>query len=91
MSLLPNQEIGLETHRDNDQFLRCEKGKGKCTIDGREHVISEGFGIVVPAGTEHNIVNTSSTEPLKLYTIYSPAHHREGTIHATKEEADAEE
>lgn len=87
MSLKPNEEIGMETHTDNDQFFRFEKGEGKCIIDGNEYELSNGVAIVVPAGTEHNIINTSDSEDLKLYTIYSPAHHKDGVIRATKEDA----
>ena len=91
MSLRPNEEIGLEVHPDNDQFFRLEKGQGKCVIDGNEYEISDGVAIVVPAGAQHNIINTSDTEELKLYTIYSPAHHKDGIVRATKEEAEANE
>jgi mannose-6-phosphate isomerase-like protein (cupin superfamily) len=91
MSLKPNEEIGMETHTDNDQFFRFEKGQGKCVIDGNEYEISDGVAIVVPAGAQHNIINTSSTDELKLYTIYSPAHHKDGIIRATKEEASGNE
>lgn len=87
MCLKPNEEIGIETHPDNDQFFRFEKGQGKCIIDGNESAIADGMAVVVPAGAEHNIINTSETEPLKLYTIYSPAHHQDGIVRATKEEA----
>ena len=87
MSLLPGEEIGMEVHTDNDQFFRFEKGEGKCLIDGNEYDLANGSAIVVPAGAEHNIINISKTEELKLYTIYSPAHHKEGVVRATKEEA----
>lgn len=90
MSLKPLEEIGMETHADNDQFFRFEKGQGKCLIDGNEYELKDGSAIVVPAGAEHNIINTSETDALKLYTIYSPAHHKDGVIRATKEEAIAE-
>lgn len=88
MSLLPNEDIGMEVHPDNDQFLRFEKGEGKCLIDGNEYIVSDGFALVVPAGAQHNIINTSTTEPLKLYTVYSPAHHQDGIVRATKIEAE---
>jgi len=91
MSLRPKEEIGMEVHPDNDQFFRFEKGQGKCVIDGNEYEISDGVAIVVPAGAQHNIINTSDTEELKLYTIYSPAHHKDGIVRATKEEAEANE
>jgi mannose-6-phosphate isomerase-like protein (cupin superfamily) len=82
MSLKPGEEIGMEVHH-LDQFLRIEAGEGKCILDGVEHEISDGFAIVVPAGTNHNFINTGSTE-LKLYTVYSPPNHKDGTIHKTK-------
>lgn len=88
MSLKPNEEIGMEVHPDNDQFFRFEKGTGKAIIDGNEYPISDGVAVVVPSGAEHNIINTSETDELKLYTIYSPAHHQDGVVRATKEEAE---
>lgn len=91
MSLKPNEEIGMEVHADNDQFFRIEKGQGKCIIDGNEYDISDGSAIVVPAGAQHNVMNVSATDDLKLYTIYSPAHHKDGIVRATKEEASANE
>lgn len=90
MSLKPSEEIGMETHPDNDQFLRIEKGQGKAIIDGNEYDISDGWAIVVPAGSKHNIVNTSNAEEMKLYTVYSPAHHRLDVVHATKADAEAD-
>ena len=87
MSLKPMEDIGMETHPNVDQFFRVEKGMGKAVLNGTEYAFSDGFAIVIPAGTEHNIINTSETDELKLYTIYSPANHPEGTIHTTKEEA----
>jgi len=90
MSLKPGEEIGMEVHPDNDQFFRFEKGQGKCIIDGNEYEIKDGVAIVVPAGAQHNVINTSETEELKLYTIYSPPHHKDGIIRATKEEAEAD-
>jgi len=89
MSLAPKEEIGMETHADNDQFFRFEKGQGKCIIDDNEYDVSDGSAIVVPAGAEHNIINVSATEELKLYTIYSPAHHQDRVVRATKAEAEA--
>ncbi|HRY27596.1 MAG TPA: cupin domain-containing protein [Candidatus Moranbacteria bacterium] len=91
MSLKPNEEIGMEVHEDNDQFFRFEKGQGKCIIDGNEYELSDGVAVVVPAGAQHNIINTSDSEDLKLYTIYSPAHHKDGIVRVTKEEAVANE
>jgi len=91
MSLAPKEEIGMEVHEENDQFFRFEKGQGKCIIDGNEYDLGDGVAVVVPAGAQHNIINTSDTEGLKLYTIYSPAHHKDGIIRATKEEAEKNE
>ncbi len=91
MSLKPEEDIGMEVHEENDQFFRFEKGHGKCVIDGNEYELSDGVAVVVPTGAQHNIINTSKTEDLKLYTIYSPAHHKDGIVRATKEEAEAQE
>ena len=93
MSLLPNEDIGMEVHKITDQFLRIEKGEGKVIMNGEESLIKDGSAIVVPAGTQHNVINTSSVNPLKLYTVYSPPHHKDGTIHKTKQDAvnDAED
>jgi mannose-6-phosphate isomerase-like protein (cupin superfamily) len=91
MSLKPNEEIGMEVHPDNDQFFRFEKGEGKCIIDGNEYIVKDGSAIVVPAGAQHNVINTSAAEDLKLYTIYSPAHHKDGIVRATKEDAEKNE
>lgn len=90
MSLKPGEDIGEEIHQ-LDQFIRCEAGEGKAVLDGVEHTISDGFVVVVPAGTEHNIVNTSSEKAMKLYTLYSPPNHRDGVVHETKEKAEADE
>lgn len=90
MSLNPSEEIGMEVHEIVDQFIRVEKGNGKAILNGEETIISDGFAIVIPAGTQHNIINTSSTEKLKLYTVYSPAHHKDKTIHKTKQEAEVD-
>ena len=89
MSLRPREEIGMETHTDNDQFFRFEKGQGKCIIDDNEYLVSDGFAIIVPAGAQHNVINMSATDDLKLYTIYSPANHLDGIVRATKAEAEA--
>ena len=91
MSLQPKEDIGLEVHADNDQFFRFEKGTGEVVIDGNAYQVSDGSAIVVPAGAEHNIINTSDTEELKLYTIYSPAHHKDGIVRVTKDEAESNE
>ena len=88
MSLLPKEEIGMEIHKNNDQFFRFEKGQGRCIIDGHEYDVSDGSGVIIPAGAEHNIINTSTSESLKLYTIYSPAHHKDGITYKTKQEAE---
>lgn len=90
MSLAPSEEIGMEVHLDNDQFFRFEKGQGKCLIDGNEYHLTDGSAVVVPAGAQHNIINTSDSAPLKLYTIYSPAHHKDGIVRVTKAEATAD-
>jgi mannose-6-phosphate isomerase-like protein (cupin superfamily) len=90
MSLKPKEEIGMEVHEENDQFFRFEKGEGKCIIDGNEYELKDGVAIVVPAGAQHNVINMSETEDLKMYTIYSPAHHKDGIVRATKEEAEAD-
>lgn len=91
MSLKPGEEIGMETHDENDQFFRCEEGEGKCVIDGSEYEIEDGSAIIVPAGAEHNVINTSEEEDLKLYTIYSPPHHKDGIVKVTKREAEENE
>ncbi len=87
MSLKPNEEIGMEVHDKNDQFFRFEKGHGKCIIDGNEYIVTDGFAVIVPAGAQHNIINISDSDELKLYTIYSPAHHKDATTRETKKEA----
>ncbi|MFH1534307.1 MAG: cupin domain-containing protein [Nitrospirota bacterium] len=89
MSLEPNEDIGMEVHDENDQFFRFESGAGKVIIDGNEYNVEDGSAIIVPAGAEHNIVNTSSSEALKMYTIYSPPHHKDGIVRVTKKEAEA--
>ncbi|MCE9541865.1 cupin domain-containing protein [Candidatus Kaiserbacteria bacterium] len=89
MSLKPGEDIGEEVH-DVDQFIRCETGDGTAVLDGVEHTISDGFAVLVPAGTKHNIKNSADT-PMKLYTIYAPPHHLDGVIHATKADALADE
>ncbi len=87
MSLLPGEDIGSETHPGIDQFFRVEAGRGTCVLDGVEHTLSSGSAVVVPAGTVHNFINSSTAEPMKLYTIYSPPNHPEGTVHKTKADA----
>ncbi|MFC1625894.1 cupin domain-containing protein [Patescibacteria group bacterium] len=91
MSIAPGEDIGMETHADVDQFLRIDEGEGKVILNGEETVVSDGFAIVVPAGVEHNLVNTSSDKPLKLYTVYTPPEHKDKTVHKTKKDAMADE
>jgi mannose-6-phosphate isomerase-like protein (cupin superfamily) len=88
MALQPGEDIGKETHPDTDQFIRVEAGTGKAILDGQEYPLQDGSAIVIPAGAEHNIINTSSTALLKLYTVYTPPEHPAGTIHKTKAEAE---
>ncbi len=90
MSIEVGSEIGEETHESVDQFLRIEAGEGCAILNGVERSVKDGFAIVVPAGTKHNVKNTGK-EPLKLYTIYAPPNHKDGTIHKTKADADADE
>ncbi|HRY60373.1 MAG TPA: cupin domain-containing protein [Patescibacteria group bacterium] len=90
MALKPSEDIGMEVHPDNDQFFRFEAGVGKAIIDGNEYELANGSVIIVPAGAQHNIINTSATDELKLYTIYSPAHHKDRVVRATKAEAEAD-
>ena len=89
MSLKPGEEIGSEVHEDGDQFFRFEKGEGKVVINETEYTVGDGDAVIVPAGATHNVVNTSTTEALKLYTIYAPPHHKDGVVRATKAEAEA--
>lgn len=87
MSLKPGEDIGMEVHPGVDQFFRVDSGTGKVVMGSEEKRLKDGFAIVVPAGTKHNVVNTSKTEDLKLYTVYSPPNHPKGTVHKTWEEA----
>jgi mannose-6-phosphate isomerase-like protein (cupin superfamily) len=89
MHLQPNEDIGEEVHT-LDQFIRIESGEAKAMLDGTAHIIADGDAIVIPAGTKHNVINTSDKEPLKLYTLYAPPEHRDGTIHVTKADAQAD-
>lgn len=91
MSLKPGEEIGMETHPENDQFFRFESGEGRCVIDGNEYIVAGGDAVIIPAGARHNIINVSKSGELKMYTIYSPAHHKDGIVRATKAEAAANE
>lgn len=89
MTLKPGEEIGEEVHT-LDQFFRFESGQGKVVLDGVEHEVKDGFAVVVPAGANHNVINTGEAD-LKLYTIYSPPEHKDGVVHKTKEDALADE
>lgn len=89
MSLLAGEEIGEEVH-DVDQFLRLEKGTGTAILSDISHDIADGSVIIVPAGTKHNVINTGS-EAMKLYTLYMPPHHRDGVVHKTKTEGEADQ
>lgn len=91
MTLTPKQEIGLETHPDNDQFFRFEAGRGRVEIDGNKYTVKDGDAVIIPAGAKHNVVNISATDDLKMYTIYSPPHHKDQIVRKTKEEAEANE
>ena len=84
MSLVPGEDVGLETYLETDQFICVEEGSGKAILDGLEYELKPGLAIVIPAGTEHNILNTSSTNALKLYTVFIPPDYAAGTIHKTK-------
>jgi mannose-6-phosphate isomerase-like protein (cupin superfamily) len=90
MSLLPGEDIGMEVHPDNDQFFRFESGTGKVIINETAYEVSDGDAVVVPMGAKHNVINTGE-ESLKLYTLYSPAHHKDGIIRSTKMEASSNE
>jgi len=84
MTLQPGEEIGREVHEEHDQFIRVEAGTGVVSLNREEHSLQDGSAVVIPAGVEHNVVNTSSDEPLRLYTLYSPPEHADGTVHKTK-------
>ena len=89
MTLKPGEEIGAETH-DLDQFIRIEAGCGMAYLNGKEYPVQDGSAVVIPAGTKHNVVNTGRDEALKLYTLYSPPEHKDGTVHRTKQEAESD-
>ena len=91
MTLQPGEEIGLERHENGDQFIRVESGQGEAIMDGERHALRDGVAVVIPAGAEHNVINTSPTEPLRLYTVYSPPQHPDGTVNRTKQEAEEDE
>ena len=84
MTLQPGEEIGVEIHAGHDQFIRIERGEGVVALNGAKHPLSDGVAVVIPAGVEHNVINTSRSEPLRLYTLYSPPEHPAGTVHRTK-------
>lgn len=88
MTLQPGEEIGMEHHTGHDQFIRVEAGTGKAILDGETHALEDGTALVIPAGTEHNVINTSRTDKMRLYTLYTPPEHPDGIVHATKAEAD---
>jgi len=87
MSIAPGDDIGMETHSDVDQFIRIEAGTGKAILDGKAHALEDGSAVMIPAGVQHNIVNTAKTVPLQLYTVYTPPEHKDGTVHKTKADA----
>lgn len=88
MTLQPGEEIGMEHHEGHDQFIRVEQGEGVAILGGEKHALEDGTAVVIPAGTEHNVINTSASEPLRLYTLYTPPEHPDGIVHRTKAEAD---
>lgn len=90
MSLKPGEEIGSEVHSDNDQFFQFEGGTGRVDVDDSSYEVTNRNLVLIPAGARHNIINTSDSEDLKMYTIYSPAHHKDGIVRATKAEAQAD-
>lgn len=89
MTLQPSEEIGREIHEEHDQFIRVESGTGSVILNGEKHRLGDGIAVVIPAGVEHNVINTSSDEPLRLYTLYSPPEHPDGTVHRTKRDEPA--
>lgn len=91
MSLQPKEEIGLETHPENDQFLRFEGGSGVVIVNDNRYEVVDGDAVIVPAGASHNVINLSESEALKIYTIYSPPHHKDGTVHKTKKDGETDD
>jgi mannose-6-phosphate isomerase-like protein (cupin superfamily) len=89
MCLQPGEEIGKEMHPNVDQFFRIEQGEARFVLSGEEHLVHNGDAVVVSAGTYHNVLNASTSAPLRLYTIYSPPNHPDGTVHKTKADAEA--
>ena len=87
MTLRPGEEIGREVHTGHDQFIRVEAGTGIVILDGREAPLGDGVAVVIPANVKHNVINTSATEPLRLYSLYAPPEHAEGTVHPSKRDA----
>ena len=90
MTLKPGENIGME-HHDSDQFFRFEEGVGQCIINGNTYDIKDGDSVIVPGGSEHDVINTSNVKQLKMYTLYAPPNHVDGAIHETKEEAEQAE
>lgn len=88
MTLKAGEEIGMEHHTGHDQFIRIEEGEGVAILDGERHALTDGVAVVIPAGTEHNVINTSNTSSLRLYSLYMPPEHPHGIVHKTKAEAD---
>lgn len=91
MTLKPGEDIGLEVHSENDQFFRFDAGNGQAIVDETEYEVTDGDAVIVPAGTKHNVINTSADEDLKFYTIYAPSHHKDGIVRETKKEAEENE
>ncbi len=89
MSLKPLEEIGMEMHQENDQFFRFEQGQGRVIVNETEYLVENGDVVIIPSGSQHNIINISENEDLKMYTIYAPAHHKDGIVRETKKEAEA--
>jgi mannose-6-phosphate isomerase-like protein (cupin superfamily) len=87
MALQPGEDIGAEAHEGHDQFIRIESGTGVVILDGRETPLGDGSAVVIPANVKHNVINTSATEPLRLYSLYAPPEHAEGTVHPSKRDA----
>lgn len=90
MSLKPGEEIGLEVHEKGDQFFRFEYGQGKVVINDKHYSVGDGDSVIVPAGAQHNVINVSDSQALKLYTIYAPPHHQDGVARTTKKEAESD-
>lgn len=84
MTLQPWEDIGFEIHEENDQFFRFESGKGKVVVDETTYEVEDGSVVIIPKGSNHNVINTSTTEIMQMYTIYTPAHHKDQVIHETK-------